>query len=101
MKLSERPLELCFVCDEPTGRAGKGEDSLYCDECDKGPYCPECFRKHHESDTKVAQLERVATAAKELVEKMDGVSCVGGYFVDDIREALKEVEHLLSQSGGG
>ena len=54
--MSGRPLEHCFICDEPTGRAGKGEDSLYCDECDKGPYCPDCFRKHHESDAKVAAL---------------------------------------------
>ena len=54
--MNERPLEYCFICDEPTGRAGKGEDSLYCDECDKGPYCPDCFRKHHESDVKVVAL---------------------------------------------
>lgn len=49
--------EECFICDDLTGRAGQGEDSLYCDECDKGPYCPECFKKHHESDVKVAKLE--------------------------------------------
>lgn len=53
---SELLLELCFICDEPTERAGKGEDSLYCDECDKGPYCPDCFRMHHESDEIAPQL---------------------------------------------
>ena len=34
-------LEYCSVCDEPTGRAGRGEDSLYVD--DDGPYCSECY----------------------------------------------------------
>jgi hypothetical protein len=59
MKLSDEmpSYEECFICGDLTGRAGQGEDSLYCDECDKGPYCPDCFRKHHESDVKVTQLE--------------------------------------------
>ena len=33
--------EYCCNCDEPTGGAGKGEDSLYVD--DGGPYCPSCY----------------------------------------------------------
>ncbi len=37
-------LEYCFVCGEPTGRAGKGDDSLY-DEDDEGPYCPGCWHE--------------------------------------------------------
>ena len=41
-------LERCFACDEPTGRAGKGEDSIYCEYCDRGPFCPECFQKHED-----------------------------------------------------
>ena len=67
--MSERPLELCFICDEPTGRAGKGEDSLYCDECDKGPCCPDCFRKHHESDMRVAQLEEENKSLREAIQQ--------------------------------
>ncbi len=34
-------LETCCECDAPTGRAGKGEDSLYVD--DNGPYCEGCW----------------------------------------------------------
>ena len=49
------------------------------------------------TEADITKLLRVAREAKEMLEKMDGVSCVGGYFVDDIREALKEVEHLLPQ----
>lgn len=37
-------LEYCFACGEPTGRAGKGEDSLY-DDNDEGPYCWECWER--------------------------------------------------------
>lgn len=35
-------LEVCCKCDEPTGRAGKGEDSLYASNGD-GPFCPMCW----------------------------------------------------------
>jgi len=33
--------EYCFVCGEPTGRAGRADDSLYIG--DQGPYCEECY----------------------------------------------------------
>lgn len=33
--------ERCEKCDEPTGRAGSGEDSLYIGP--HGPLCEECF----------------------------------------------------------
>ncbi len=48
-----RPLELCVVCDDPTGRAGRGEDSLYCSVCEEqaahipcGPFCAKCYNGH-------------------------------------------------------
>lgn len=34
--------EICCECDESTGRAGIGDDSLYT-EIEVGPYCWECF----------------------------------------------------------
>ena len=36
--------EYCFKCDEPTGKAGIDNNSLY-DENDCGPYCEECWDK--------------------------------------------------------
>ena len=33
--------EYCCECHEPTGRAGRFEDSLYID--DDGPFCLSCF----------------------------------------------------------
>jgi len=35
-------LEYCIKCDEPTGHAGAGEDSLYGPTGD-GPYCVSCY----------------------------------------------------------
>jgi len=35
-------LEYCCACGEPTGRAGRGDDSLYTDE-GEGPYCSDCW----------------------------------------------------------
>ncbi|MFW6369094.1 MAG: hypothetical protein ACOC0J_00750 [Myxococcota bacterium] len=36
--------ELCSVCDEPTGRAGAGEDSLYTED-GAGPFCESCWEE--------------------------------------------------------
>ena len=35
-------IERCFICDNPTGRAGIVEDSLY-DKAGCGPYCEPCW----------------------------------------------------------
>lgn len=36
------PLELCATCDQPTGRAGAGDGSLFLMD-GSGPYCPDCY----------------------------------------------------------
>ena len=41
--MSDLKYEFCRLCDEKTGRAGKGEDSLYFDE--RGPYCEDCYNE--------------------------------------------------------
>lgn len=42
-------LERCYVCDDPTGRAGRNEDSIYVirqvDDEEVGPLCPDCYRE--------------------------------------------------------
>jgi hypothetical protein len=39
-------LEYCCECDQPTGRAGRGDDSIYVINAltkdEVGPLCPEC-----------------------------------------------------------
>lgn len=39
-------IEYCTTCGEPTGRAGRSEDSIYCDHCDEGPFCVSCLDAH-------------------------------------------------------
>ena len=48
-------LEHCVVCDEPTGKAGKGDDSLYLAD-GTGPYCQTCFDERQASDTFLEDL---------------------------------------------
>lgn len=35
-------LEYCCQCNQATGRAGRSEDSLYCE--DEGPFCWDCWQ---------------------------------------------------------
>jgi len=34
--------EICFLCGDATGRAGRAEDSLY-NDAGSGPFCESCF----------------------------------------------------------
>lgn len=68
--MSDR-IERCTNCDEPTGRAGRADDSLYLDD-DRGPFCMECWMPERidEQDAEIATLkgtveeQRRALAAK-------------------------------------
>lgn len=42
-------LEYCFLCGEPTERAGRSDDSIYCN-CGAGPFCLDCWHKHECDD---------------------------------------------------
>ena len=66
--MTERTYERCDICDELTGRAGKGEDSLYCDECDKGPFCSECHDIHRADD----RLASARVIMERYIFKVDG-----------------------------
>ena len=37
-------LEYCCECGEPTGNAGRGDDSLYTDD-GEGPFCQDCWER--------------------------------------------------------
>lgn len=41
-------LEYCRDCGEPTGNAGRGDDSLYTDD-GAGPFCAACFEMANDS----------------------------------------------------
>jgi len=45
-EMTAEDIERCSHCDEPTGRSGAGEDSLYSSLLDgvkRGPRCESCF----------------------------------------------------------
>ena len=42
-------LEYCCECDQPTGCAGRAEDSLFTED-DAGPFCWECWEKGGHND---------------------------------------------------
>uniref|UniRef100_A0A6H2A3K8 Uncharacterized protein n=1 Tax=viral metagenome TaxID=1070528 RepID=A0A6H2A3K8_9ZZZZ len=44
-ELEELGIERCVECNEPTGNAGKGEDSFYVPANGRGPFCEACFDK--------------------------------------------------------
>lgn len=95
-------LERCCNCDEPTGRAGRADDSLYC-ECGEGPFCEDCWDEHHRGNElaeKVDSLEaemnmhigysaRVASLYYEIAEEVVGEDEVKRRF-DKKMEALLE-----------
>jgi hypothetical protein len=50
--------ELCWLCDTPTGRAGRAEDSLY-SKTGFGPYCEECWSERPTSAAREAKAEGI------------------------------------------
>lgn len=36
-------IERCFLCDQPTGRAGQNKNSLYTECGTAGPFCVKCW----------------------------------------------------------
>lgn len=90
-----RDAEKCFVCDDETGRAGKGEDSLY-DENDLGPYCPRCWGH---VPGKVEDLQEELRKARETIEwwvayvknlkdRVHSVGCTAIGMETDMRQVL-------------
>jgi hypothetical protein len=87
-------IERCIECDEPTGKAGQCEDSLYVG--DSGPYCEECFEwkamiadSNEEKDVlrrRIAELEDQLADANAARQDMYGstycVAC-GAKFEED------------------
>ena len=57
-------LETCTICDDETGRAGAGDDSLYLDD-GTGPYCERCF----EIRCLRAEIERLKTELEGVMHR--------------------------------
>ena len=91
-----KPLEYCFVCDEPTGRAGQGDGSLYC-ECDKGPFCEECWSKHHNADAKVTDLLEALEAITNRFEDVY-LHCDNGWGQYKDKESIEEAKQAIEKA---
>lgn len=64
--------EICSVCSCETGKAGIGEDSIYCDVCECGPFCDECWIQHNKLDSHTLQLR--------LTSAEDALKIVAGHY---------------------
>ena len=74
----DKPIERCSECDEPTGKAGIGEDSLTVDGVN--PLCEKCFDA---SMTGAEQSGEVAGFLADLREVVDGSRGVDGWHLND------------------
>lgn len=116
----ERPLEYCVCCGEATGRAGIGEDSLYCDACDRGPFCPACweFGDHEELAQEIERrqdaewwreywqescgkaAEVIGAISKTLTDgRGTHLECLAGLVVDQKAQLAQALEALRRLAG--
>ena len=87
--------ELCYACNQPTGRAGRGEDSLYLESPNGeiGPLCESCwgaFRRDDLEGENATLTRRVEDAEKELIRAVS--QCEEACLAE--RRALDRVEEL-------
>lgn len=112
-------IEYCFICDSPTGRAGRADDSLY-DALDNGPYCENCYGdlgvvpidfidKLQTENARIAELEEAqrwipvgerlpenTTRSVLTVNRNGFVTTVStDYFIDSMRYKPVEYTHWM------
>jgi len=56
-------IERCCACDDPTGKAGPGDDSLYTDG-GVGPFCDSCYTGAQWADAELSRLRSLAARAE-------------------------------------
>ena len=74
MSHTPRQLEMCSVCNEPTGHAGAGEDSIFRCDGQIGPLCNECnatLDKEAAEDNGWESFADLLEACKECLEVVD------------------------------
>ncbi len=90
-------LELCFICNNATGRAGPADDSIYFTH--GGPYCEECrdelfrevedYTEHTLSESdQDTEVRRAIKAALEMASAV-AVEVMGKVTVDDVLARMK------------
>lgn len=89
--------EYCFKCGDPTGRAGRGEDSIYDDADDSGPYCETCWAAHKQEQAMTAQTDRERLT--ELLREKFGART--GWAWSDVANALVTAGWVLPKPEAG
>ncbi|KKN11030.1 hypothetical protein LCGC14_1030590 [marine sediment metagenome] len=88
--MSDERCERCGVCDELTGRAGRIEDSLYCDLCEAGPFCESCWTGHGCLLVDPKEMSKKDQTIADLIAK---VACSCNCHNAAAREAMNMTEH--------
>ena len=87
--------EMCSVCGDLTGKAGKGDDSYY-DSENHGPFCDDCWEKHLEKrqETPINEARSRYRNFKES-DMMKNHAKIS-YGINQAKKMLGEVEYLLN-----
>lgn len=88
-------LEMCIECDEPTGKAGRQDDSFFCRICDKGPFCEICCERHTQNET----IRLIRIAATALAWQVEAKRILEDYLADKDTLTLhfERMEALLTE----
>lgn len=62
--------ELCCDCDEPTGRAGAGDDSIYTNN-HYGPLCESCAYDGIALDNRIQEIEQLTAQVQRMQSVVD------------------------------
>ncbi len=96
--LTWQKVELCTYCGEPTGFAGKGEDSLYLDNL--GPWCQECYEVaryayNHAIDIAKNATKQIHEQQRERVKKLKGELAICCYEFEALLEMFPQTANIL------
>jgi len=89
-------IEVCFICGEPTGRAGKVDDSIYA-ENGEGPFCEDCYDKR--TNKSLPDPTYTIAEIKAYLEKNLQPLFMDGEYIGNI--ALESAIELLDDEQDG
>ena len=90
-----RDIEMCCNCNSPTGKAGRGDDSIYC-ECGDGPFCLDCYHALLQEQSLVEDFGGDVERLRRDLDALRNLACVRlvndfGGDVDKLRELVDAV----------
>ncbi len=89
------PVERCSICDEPTGKAGCGDGSLYTDG-GIGPLCESCLTGAQGVENILQpRLDALLVLAAKGHEEREGTPISARYWRDQARQAPDSATRIL------